>query len=112
MSEMQSYPLSEKLYKAIKSLFKNPEEGASLLGLEPKVLPQDWYREPLDSALGPIERAKLLRKAIEEALVLMGEETEEFGNKEDLDRLRNEARGLLLALREIWLHFPEVEDSP
>lgn len=110
MSEREAYLISEQLYKAIKELFPNPTEGTNLLGLDKMVLPSSWYRSPLAKSEDPIQRAVKMRAQIEKDLVQMGKEVVEFGNQEDLDRLRNEARGLLLALHELWLHFPEVAD--
>lgn len=104
------YPLSEQLLQSIKSLFPEPEAGLKFLGLEKRVVPGSWYRQP-DGNRPPLERAKDLRALLEKRLAEMAAEKEEYDNPAETERLRSEAVGILLALHEIWLHFPEIAED-
>ncbi len=75
------------------------------------LFPPGWQEEPLSQSLSPAERARQLRNRLEGYLVQMPKEREELDSPEESARLRFEAVGLVLALREIWHHFPEGFDT-
>jgi hypothetical protein len=103
------YPLNERLLESVKGLFPEPEQGLKFLGLEKRVLPGNWYRQPEGN--GPyLERVKRVKQALEDLLAQMAAENREYDNPVETERLRSEAVGILMALHEIWLHFPEVAD--
>ena len=104
------YPLSEGLLKSVKALFSNPDEGLQYLGLDKRVVPGSWYRQP-DGSQPPLERAKNLKAVLEKYLAQMAAESREYGNPKETERLRSEAVGILLALHEIWLNFPEIVED-
>jgi len=55
-----------------------------------------------------LERVDLARRWLERRLTEMAEEAEEYQSEEESSRLQYEATGLLIALREFWLHVPEA----
>jgi hypothetical protein len=104
---MDHYPLSSELRKAIERLFKDP--GAALAALAADRSPRDDRNaSACDPTLPAIERAALVRAKLENYVQHMALEHEEMGSPEASDTLRMQAIGLLIALRELVWHFPEV----
>jgi hypothetical protein len=50
----------------------------------------------------------MLRTKLEGYIVNMAAESEELADVAESVRLRTESVGTLIALRELWVHFPEV----
>jgi hypothetical protein len=99
------YPMSDELKRAIDTLFTIPSPAYRALGAT-QPLSKEWYTAgALPDSFA--ERSKLLRKKLESYLFQMSAESTEYGNPDEITRLQAEARGLLVALREIALHLPE-----
>ncbi len=107
---LSRYLVSGELKVALSRLFQGPEEGMTMLGAAEGLFPPSWQEEPLNRSMSPAERARQLRNRLEGYLVQMAKEREELDSPEESARLRSEAAGLVLALREIWHHFPEGFD--
>ncbi len=102
------YPLSGRLLKSVQSLFPEPEDGLKFLGLDKRVVPGSWYRQP--EGAGPYQdRVKRLKEVLELRLEQMAAEHLEYQNEIETSRLRGEAVGILLTLHEVWLNFPEID---
>jgi hypothetical protein len=101
------YPLSETLSKAIESLFPDPSMAMGTLGAG-RDLADDLLDLPILSTLPSLERARVLRTKLENFVVNMAEENDEMDSPETAEALRMQAIGLLIALRELALHFPEL----
>ena len=71
-----------------------------------------WFDETLSPNASPVERARMLRRKLETHVIHMAGESEELGDAAETLRLRTESIGVLIALRELWLHFPEAFQQP
>lgn len=100
--------VSERLREAIERLFDDPSAAYALLGEGRRVVPDDWYEEELSIKTSVPKRARSLEQRLEKYVVQMSEESAEYGSSDETRRLRAEATGLLIALRELRRHFPEV----
>jgi len=105
---MKSYPMSDVLQSAIESLFDDPSVAYGALGVD-RAEPDEWDEDSCCAATDPIERARLLLRTLENYIVQMAEEHEELGSPEASDTLRMQAVGILVALRELVRHFPELK---
>ena len=74
-------------------------------------MPPDWYQEGKSENIPILERAKMLRKKLEENVSNMAAESEEYGCEEETKRLRSETIAMLIALRELFLHLPEAFEN-
>jgi hypothetical protein len=107
---MKSYPLTQELRQAIERLFDDPSMALTPLGAN-RTDPSDCYVSGADPSLPPQKRAVMLRTKLEQFIKQMADEHEEMGSSTATDTLRMQAVGILLALRELWLHFPEIETT-
>jgi len=106
VSRSEGYPLSGELERAVALLFDDPTQGLGLLGISDESPPAGALEEPLSTDLPVEERAEGLRLRLERYVSQMADEVSELGDSE-MERLRSEATGLLIALREVVRHFPE-----
>jgi hypothetical protein len=105
------YPVAKRLGAAIEKLFDTPSKALHLLGALDGMSARDGFQESFSPNMNPTERAQTLRKTLEGHIAEMAAESEELEASEVI-RLRAEAVGTLIALRELWRHFPEAfEDS-
>lgn len=103
---MSSYVLSEELRSSIESLFNDSAAAYSALGVEDG---QSGIYEPdVPTSVGLVERIGALKRQLEGYVGQMAAESAEIGCDETTDTLRMQAIGLLIALREIQRHAPEV----
>ena len=105
---MSSYLLSDELRSAIESLFEDTSMGFGPLGIEDG--PSDHYEPDVDRTNSMSERATMLRKKLESFVAQMAAESVEIGCAETTDTLRMQAIGILIALRELQRHIPEIAD--
>lgn len=103
---MSSYLVSEELRSSIESLFRDPAAAFAALGVEDGQ--SGIYETDLPTTIGLVERLVTLKRLLEGYLNQMAEESAEIGCDETTDTLRMQAIGLLIALREIQRHAPEV----
>jgi len=101
------YVPSNEVRSAMSELFDDPAVAISLLGADSSV-PDAWLEEALSSEIDPRERARRLRVKLEEYFAQMAKEKLDLGSEEETLRLRAEGTGLLIALRELARHFPEI----
>lgn len=111
MSTSTSHALSMELKRAIEALFEDPAPALQALGVRSRALPDAWYEEALAPGLSASDRARLLRSRLESYVEQMSQESVELALPRETERLRAEARGLLIALREVMRHFPEAIES-
>jgi len=107
---MRPYPLSQELRQAIERLFAEPAMAYETLGAD-RAASDGWYEPGCDATTLPARRASLLRAKLEKYIQQMAQEHEEMGSPEASDTLRMQAIGLLIALRELSLHFPELQEA-
>jgi hypothetical protein len=105
---LKTYPVSPELRQAIERLFDNPSVAYGALGTD-RTRPDEWYESGCDAAIAPVRRATMLRAKLEKFIQQMAQEHEEMGSPETSDTLRMQAIGLLISLRELHLHFPELQ---
>jgi hypothetical protein len=105
---MKSYPISSSLRQAIERLFPDPSVAYGPLGVHAREL-DELYEPDGDPSLSPVKRAAMLRDKLEQFIQQMAEEHEEMGSPEASETLRMHAIGLLIALRELLRHFPELQ---
>jgi hypothetical protein len=103
---MSAYTLSDELRTAIESLFSDPAMAYSSLGVEDG--PADIYVPDVSTETGIVDRLAKLRGKLESYMVQMAAESAELGCDETTDTLRMQAIGILIALREIRRHVPEI----
>jgi hypothetical protein len=103
---MSAYALSNELRTAIESLFGDPAVAYSSLGVGDG--PADIYEPDVSTDTCIEDRLAKLRGKLESYLVQMAAESAELGCDETTDTLRMQAVGILIALREIRRHVPEI----
>lgn len=101
---LNRYPVSDALENSLKILFPDYSIAEGLLGNDLRDKDVDLEQRPLES---PEARVLDLKIIIERYLIQMARELDEYG-EDDALRLQSEAKGLLLALRELAVRFPEV----
>jgi hypothetical protein len=106
------YPITEQLKAAINKLFKTPATALGFLGALEEMSARAGFQESISPNVNPIERVSMLRRKLEGHVVQMATESEELADDAETLRLRTESMGILIALRELWLHFPEVFEPP
>lgn len=99
-----NYPISANLRSAIQALFDDESIALGLLGEGVALSQQDVTCNP---QMKPAQRLQLLCNKIESFIMQMANELSELG-PDELPRLRAEATGMLVVLRELQSHFPEV----
>ena len=107
---MKTYPLSPELRQAIERLFDDPSMAYGLLGVD-RIDSDEPCGSPCNGSLPPDRRAALLQAKLEGYVREMAQEHEEMGSPEASDTLRMQAIGLLISLRELLLHFPELQEG-
>jgi len=103
---MMKYPVSNPLKVAIAKLFDSPEAPLSCLGALEDMSAKD-FQESLSPNVSPTQRVRMLQKRLEDYVALNAAQVDELG-PEEAARLRAESTATLIALRELWLHFPEA----
>jgi hypothetical protein len=101
-----AYPLSPGLRKSIGVLFADPSVAYGLLGHELDSRCSEVGAAAEGSALRYPDRLRSLCTKLEGYVAQLAEEAGEMDHQE-LPRLRGEAVGVLVALRELQRHFPE-----
>lgn len=101
------YVPSNEVRSAIHDVFDDPAVAIGLLAADSSV-PDAWLEEPLSPRIDPLERARGLRARLEGYVAQIAKEKLELGSEEETLRLRAECTGLLIALRELAGHFPEI----
>jgi hypothetical protein len=108
MASKSKYPASDQIRHAISRIYKDPFVGLNALGAEKKTLPSSWYEDPISSQVPYIERIRALVKKHEDWVCLLADQMAEFDSREEEVRLQAEARATLMALRELFMSFPEA----
>lgn len=73
--------------------------------------PPEYYQPDVDRSMELTERARMLRRTLEAFILQMAAESAEINCAETTDTLRMQAIGVLVALRELQRHIPEVADE-
>ncbi len=102
---MSRYPLSARMQQAIESLFVDPSVPLGMLGADTDP-PEAIDVRTVDARIPLRDRAATLRTTLEKFVANMTAEAAEM--PDEAERLRRECVGVLLALRELWLHVPEA----
>ena len=108
MENNSTYPINDKLRKAIGSIFEDQAQGLGFLGVGKKVLPNSWYPSPEAKERPYMDRVRVLADKLEAWVSNLAAQTEEFDSHEDAVRIQSEARATLMALRDLFLAFPEA----
>jgi hypothetical protein len=106
------YPLTKELTEAIDKLFDSRSTAEGFIGALDGMSAKAGFDEPFSPNANPGQRALMLRKKLEGYIVQMAAESEELSDENETIRLRTESIGILIALRELWLHFPEAFQPP
>ncbi|GIW99634.1 MAG: hypothetical protein KatS3mg111_2967 [Pirellulaceae bacterium] len=70
--------------------------------------PAEHYEPDVDQTISMRKRAEMLREKLEGYVSQMAAESSEIGCAETTDTLRMQAIGILIALRELQRHIPEI----
>jgi len=99
--------VNNEALKALETLFEDDIRRAlNVLGLGD--IPKDMQKESANPNVNYKERVENLIRSLESFIVQMAMEKEELGSLEETNRLRYECVGILLAIREIRINFPEI----
>lgn len=104
---MGVYPISGELRAAFGALFDDVSVPIGLIGAD-RIMPEDWYQEGPPPKLDPGERARHLREKLEDFVITLAAQSEELQCPKVTEETRCQVVGVLVALRELQLHFPEV----
>jgi hypothetical protein len=107
----RGFPISGRLRTAIQNLFEDSGPALRLLGTERPEFLANSFEETLPVDQDAPARASLLRAKLEMYVEQMSAESSELASEYETQRLRSEAIGLLLALRELHRHIPEAFDD-
>lgn len=99
-----NYPISENLRSALRKIFDDESVAYGLLG---QGIPFSQREVLCTSDMEPAQRIRILIDRLESFIVQMANELSELG-PDELPRMRAEATAILLTLREIQSHFPEI----
>lgn len=103
---MTPYVLNDDFRAAIESLFEQTSMALDPLGVN--VGPGQRFGDDLDTSLPASERASRLKDKLESIILQMAAESAEIGSDETTDTFRMQSIGILIALRELQRHFPEI----
>jgi len=106
--------ISKELEDAIGRLFEKWEIGFNALGVTRSRELNELglqHEKAISENIGPEERIALLRRKLENWLVLKSFEIQEFDNAEDVIRIRSEALSTLMFLRDLNQYFPTVQTA-
>jgi len=106
------YPVTADLAAGIEKLFETPATAFDFLGALEEMSGRAGSDHSLSLNASSADRARMLRRKLETYIVQMASESEELGDAAETLRLRAESVGTLIALRELWLHFPEAFEQP
>ena len=104
---MSTYVVTPELRAAIGMLFDDPSVAYGALGVEDGSA--GGYLPDVSKATGLLDRVAALSRQLETYIAQMAAESLEVGCNETTDTLRMQVIGLLIALREIQRHVPEVQ---
>jgi hypothetical protein len=91
-------------------LFRRPEAAMAVLGRGPNAAPLNDQAGPLNVSVPIAERVSLLDNELRSQLRLLADQAAEFSDGDSLDQLEWEGIALLIAIRELRRHFPELDD--
>ena len=103
---MTDYIISDSLKRAIQSLFDDPASAFAAVGAHQS--DNKDFEPALSTSVDIRVRAAVLRDVLETYIMQMASEAVEIGCLETTDTLRMQAIGILIALRELRRHIPEV----
>jgi hypothetical protein len=103
---MTPYALNDEFRSTIESLFDQTSMALDPLGAD--VGPGQRFGADVDTALPALERAHQLKTELETIVSQMAAESAEIGCDETTDTFRMQSIGILMALRELQRHFPEL----
>ena len=103
---MVDFP-DEDLIKVIRELFRDPDGALGMVGVGRAATAPVARKHRLDSTIPIVDRLKMYELDLRGQLELLAEQVPEFEGA-DLDRLEAEGVAMLVAMRELWRHFPEL----
>jgi hypothetical protein len=99
-----------ELIREIRRLFRQPDSALAVFGVGPATFPGDWRRDALNPSLPMGERVRRYERELRAQLGLLAAQVDEFEGGE-LERLEAEGIAVLIAIRELWRHFPELDSD-
>jgi hypothetical protein len=108
---ISDYVLDAIVLRDIRILFRTPESALAIFGEGPAAFPRGWREDALSTTIPLVERLSLLDRELRRQLHLLAEQVAEFEDEESLGRLEAEAIAVLIALRELHRHAPELAVS-
>lgn len=103
---MTPYSLKDEFRTSLESLFDQTSMALDPLGAD--IGPGQRFGDDLDISLPAFERASRLKRELESIISQMAVESAEIGCNETTDTFRMQSIGILIALRELQRHFPEL----
>jgi hypothetical protein len=96
----------------IRRLFRHPSRAFAVLGRGADAAPQADQTKPLSASIPVMSRLQLLDAEFRGQLRLLADQVEEFDDAETRTQLEWEAIALLIAIRELRRHIPELVAPP
>jgi hypothetical protein len=98
-----------ELERLIRRLFRRARIDAAraVFGVGQAAFPTSWQKQALSPAIPVQERLAMYQRELIGGLKLLADQVPEFEGP-DLDRLESEGIALLIAIRELRHHFPEL----
>ena len=104
---MSEFPDAE-LVDLIRQLFRDPDRGLAVVGAGGAAFSARARKRPLDREIPALERLGMYQLELRGQLELLAAQVSEFEGA-DLDRLEAEGVAVLVAMRELRRHFPELD---
>jgi hypothetical protein len=98
----------DEVISDVRRLFRNPDQALASLGRGLMAAPPRSRKAIVSSAIPTSTRLRMLDTELRSQLHLLAEQVGEFDDVSVIDRLEAEALAIVIALRELWRHFPEV----
>lgn len=100
----------DEMLASLETLYSTLDLPLRILGIEPfgVPVPMQWKPRLSESHLA---RVADLLATLRTYVIQMGEEAAEYDCREESERLRREATGLLISIRTIQAYFPELAEA-
>ena len=99
--------IDEELDRLIGAIFRTGDAARAVFGEGPAAFPASWRDSNVSTAINFDERIRMLDREYRDHIDLLGRQLAELGDDERL-RVEAEVMSLLICVRELQRHFPEV----
>ncbi len=97
-----------ELIEMIEMLFDTPDQALAVIGQGPMAASRQGRKASVDPAIPTTERLQMMALELRGQLSLLARQRREIDDTLSTARFEAEGLAVLVALRELWRHFPDV----